>query len=371
MLTMIRFRIVLLVGISALWITQSSFARQSISKPLISPELLKHAKLKMLWDNELPIKKNESLDRLLLFGNRIYAVSDRNFVLSLNQKNGNIIFGKNIEPAGLPITGVKLYDNELIYVSSNSKLVQVNAQSGVVHKTTDIGISVSCPIARNSSYFYIAGTDKRLHAIHAENKVQAFEVAAENDSMITSVAADEYFVLFATAAGNIISIAPDLPQRRWQFDASKAIAGEVIREGMSLFFASKDTNVYRVDMVGLPERKRLVWKYQTAAVLEDAPIVTQGIVYQHVKGKGLTAINKDTGSALWQVPGGIDLLTEAGNRAYVITSTRKLVVMDNVTAKKLYTVNLAGVTKHASNIADDKIYIADNLGRIACLQPVE
>ena len=35
------------------------------------------------------------------------------------------------------------------------------------------------------------------------------------------------------------------------------------------------------------------------------------------------------------------------------------------------TVNLTEVTKHTSNITDDKIYIADNFGRIACLQPVE
>jgi outer membrane protein assembly factor BamB len=371
MLKMVRFRIILLLSVSALWTTQNSFAGESNSKPLISPELLKHARLKMLWDNELPIKNNENLDRLLLFGNHIYAVSDRNFVLSLNQKTGKIIFGRTIEPAGLPITGVKLYGNELIYVSSSSKLVQVNAQSGIVLNTTDIGFSVSCPVARNSSYFYVAGTDKRLHAIHAENKVQAFEVAAENESMITSVTADESFVIFATAAGNIISIASNLPRRLWKFDASKAIAGPIIRDGMSLFFASKDTNVYRVDMVGMPEKKRLIWKHQTAAVLEDAPIVTQEIVYQHVKGKGLTAINKNTGSPLWQVSGGVDLLTEARNRAYVITNTKTLVVMDNVRAKKLYTVNLTGVTKHASNITDDKIYIADNLGRIACLQPVE
>jgi len=371
MLKMVRFRIVLLFSVSVFWITQNSFADSSSSNPLISQELLKHAKLKMLWDNELPIKKNENLDRLLLFDNRLYAVSDRNFVVSLNQKNGEIIFGKNIEPAGLPITGAKLYDNELMYVSSNSKLVQINAQSGIVLNTTDIGFSVSCPVARNSLYFYLAGTDDRLHAINAANKVQTFEVAAENESMITSVSADESSVIFATAAGNIICIAPDLPRRLWQFDASKAIAGPIIRDGMSLFFASRDTNVYRVDMFGLPERKQLIWKYQTAAVLEDSPIVTQGIVYQHVKGKGLTAINKNTGSALWQVPGGVDLLTEAGNKAYVITNTRTLVVMDNVSSKKLYTVNLTGITKHTSNITDDKIYIADNLGRIACLQPVE
>ncbi|MHC4324992.1 MAG: outer membrane protein assembly factor BamB family protein [Planctomycetota bacterium] len=316
-------------------------------------------------------QKNESLDRLLLLGNHLYAVSDRNFVVSLNQKNGKIIFGRTIEPAGLPIAGVKLYGNELIYVSSNSKLVQINAQSGTVLKTTDVGISVSCPVARNSSYFYIAGTDKRLHAIHAGNMVQAFEVAAENDSRITSVAADENFVLFATAAGNIISISPDQPRRLWRFDASRAVAGPVIREGMALFFANKDTNVYRVDMVGMPEKKRLVWKYQTDAVLNDAPLVTRKIVYQHVPGKSLTAINKQTGTLMWSVPGGIDLLTEAANKAYVITSKRTLVVMDNVKAKRLYTVNLAGITKHVSNLTDDKIYIADNLGRIACLQPAE
>jgi hypothetical protein len=74
---------------------------------------------------------------------------------------------------------------------------------------------------------------------------------------------------------------------------------------------------------------------------------------------------------LWQVPGGIDLLTEAGNKAYIITDTGTLVVMDNIKAKKLYSVNLVGVTKHTSNLTDDKIYFADNLGRIACLQPVE
>ncbi|MBN2593935.1 MAG: PQQ-binding-like beta-propeller repeat protein [Sedimentisphaerales bacterium] len=371
MLKKVRFRIVLLVSVSTLWITHNSLAGQSSSKPLISQELLKHARLKMLWDNELPIKKNENLDRLLLFDNRLYIVSDRNFMLSLDQKSGEIIFGKAIEAAGLPVTGVKLYDNELMYISSSSKLVQMNAQSGNVLKTTDISFSASCPVARNSTYFYIAGTDNRLHAIHAGYKVQAFEVAAENESMITSVTAGESSVIFATAAGNIISIAPDMPRRLWQFDASKAIAGEVITDGMSMFFASRDTNVYRVDMVGLPEKKRLIWKHQTAAILEDAPVVTRGIVYQHVKDKGLTAINKDTGSALWRVPGGIDLLTEAKNKAYVITNTKTLVVMDNIKAKKLYTVNITGVTKHASNVTDDKIYIADNTGRIACLRPVE
>jgi hypothetical protein len=145
MLKTVRFVIALLVSLSASCAVQSGAG--SSLKPLVSSELLKHAKLKMLWDNELPIKKNENLDRLLLFDKYLYAITNRNFILSLNQKNGSIIFGKTIETAGLPITGMRLYDNEIMYVSSDSQLVQFNAQSGIVEKSTDIGFSVTCPVA--------------------------------------------------------------------------------------------------------------------------------------------------------------------------------------------------------------------------------
>jgi len=65
------------------------------------------------------------------------------------------------------------------------------------------------------------------------------------------------------------------------------------------------------------------------------------------------------------------LLAESGRKAYVITNTGKLVVMDNKKAKQLYSVNFAGVSRYATNVADSKIYIADESGRIACLEPVE
>ena len=370
MARILKSKYVLPASLLVFCVVQNSFAAQGGSQWLVSPKLLEHAKLEILWENKLPIKKAESLEQLLIFGNRIFAISDRNYTVCLNRENGNMIFGKVVAPEGLPVVGLKLYGDELISITG-TKVIEIDPDSGAHRKAVDVGFSIVCPAARNSSYFYLSGVDKRLHVLRAEDKVQTFEVSADNESMITSIIADETSVIFATAAGNVISIMPNRPIRLWQFDAAGGIAGPIIKDGISLFFASKDTNVYRVDMVGLPERKRLAWKYQTAAVLDEAPRVTQGIVYQHVHGKGLTAIDKGTGTLLWSVPGGIDLLTEAGNRAYVITNTGKLVVMDNVKAKELYTVNFAGVSKHVSNITDDKIYIADNLGRIACLQPVE
>ena len=143
------------------------------------------------------------------------------------------------------------------------------------------------------------------------------------------------------------------------------------RDFASLFFASKDTNVYRVDMVGLPEHTRLVWKYQAAAELDQAPRVTQAVVYQPVPNKGVTAINKETGARLWSVPGGIDLVAEHRSRAYVMTEAGTLTVMDNAQGKKLYAVNFSSVSRFAVNTMDDKMYVTDSQGRMACLQPLE
>lgn len=442
MLRTVRCRFLLPAGLLVLAVMHNSFAAEGSSRWLVSPEVLKHANLQISWDNELPIKKGEILEQLFIIGDRIYAISDRNYTISLNRENGNTVFSRTIAPAGVPIAGLQLYGDNLVY-TGGSTLLEIDAASGVEGKTVDVGFGIVCPAARNNSYLYVSGADRRLHVIRAKDRVPMFEAAAEDNSMITSIVADDAFVVFATDAGNVIAMAPDEPKRLWRFDAADAIAGPIlldktivcsvelelkntlnsgiiteelrqkfqendrllsqdarvwveqagskwritdnlsrylvreaqgalnIYDGVLLFFASKDTSVYRVDMVGLPERKRLVWKYQTDGVLEREPRVTREVVYQYIRGKGVTAIGKETGSFLWSVPGGVDLLAEAEGRAYVITENRKLVVMDNLTARKLYSVNFAGVSKHAANVTDSKLYIADESGRIACLRPFQ
>ncbi len=370
MARMLKNRFVLLASLLVLCFAQYSFAAEGGSQWLISPKLLEHANLKILWEDKLSIKSTESLEQLLILGNSIYAISNRNYMVSLNKDNGDIIFRGFVAPEGLPVAGLMLYQDELISIVG-TKLIEIDPQTGNLLKTFDVGFGIACPAARNSFYFYLSGSDNRLHTLRAADKVQIFEVAAKNDSIITSIIAHDISVIFGTDAGNVISITPDRPRKLWQFDAADGIAGPIVRDGTSLFFASKDTNVYRIDMVGLPLRRQLIWKYQTAGVLDREPRATQQVVYQNVPGKGLTAIDKQSGLFMWSVPGGVDLLTETKDRAYVITKNRKLVVMDNLSEKRLYSVNFAEVSRHTANTMDSKMYIADENGRIACLQPVK
>jgi len=114
---------------------------------------------------------------------------------------------------------------------------------------------------------------------------------------------------------------------------------------------------------------QMAWKFQTEAVLDRSPQVTNGYVYQYAPDRGLTAVEKQTGQAAWSLSEGLDLLAEANGKAYVITRVRTLTVMDNTTGKQLYSVNCAPVTGHASNTQGARIYVVDKIGRVVCLEP--
>ncbi|HEW79469.1 MAG TPA: hypothetical protein ENH34_05865, partial [Phycisphaerales bacterium] len=84
-------------------------ASDGLSQWLVSPQLLAAGKLEILWQNELPIGKKESLEQLFILGNRIYALSDRNYMVSLNREKGNVIFSRFVAQTGFPVLGLGLY----------------------------------------------------------------------------------------------------------------------------------------------------------------------------------------------------------------------------------------------------------------------
>ena len=359
-------RLVLLAQVLVLFCGPISSAQENDGPWLVSPELLTHSKLKIIWRNELPLKPEESLKDLYILGNRLYGFSETNYVVSMNRNKGNVVFSRNFVQAGLPMKELDLYEDELLSTVGN-KLLEIGEEFGAERDATRLNVTPSCPVVRNKSYYYVAGTDNRLHVLLADNKVQISEAAAEDDSRITSVVADNEFVIFATESGRVISITKDGSKGLWQFKAADAIVGAIVRDGKSLYAVSRDTNVYKLNIL----TGRLIWKYQAEESLERSPRIGKKAVYYYGTHKGLTAIDKKSGKAIWKLSKGIDLLAESGEKAYVITSVGELVVMDNSSGKRLYSVNFAKVSKYATNLADSKIYIADKTGRVACLEPVK
>lgn len=349
-----------------LWVGAAAGAAEG-SQTLVSRALLDPVNLAAVWQATLPVRADEGLDMLAVLDDRLYIRSGQNYVWSLDRHSGDVIFGRSIAPAGFPILGWDVYEDRIITVIDN-QVIELNADTGARERVTDLDLSIIAPVVRNSEFFYVSASDRRLHLFQASNMVERLKVSADNDSLITSVLAGEDMVVFATDLGNLVAMQPDAPVKLWQFDAPQAVAGHVVREGNSFFFANKDTSVYRVDAVA-PGQAGLLWRYQTEAVLDRKPRVTTTTVYQYAPGRGVTAIGRQSGEALWTLPEGVDLLAESGNRAYVFTQYRTLVVMDNTSGQRLYWVNFADVSDYAANVLDAKLYVADQSGRILCAQP--
>lgn len=284
------------------------------SEGLISEDLLDHAYLAKVWETTLPVKAGEGLDSVTLLDGRLYVRSSENYLWSIDRASGTVVFGRSVARPGFLLLGWTSFGDRLISVI-DSRLTEFDRDSGMRRRVSDLELDIVAPPARNSRFVYVSAADRRLHALRASDMVQMFEASARNGSEITSVLADESMVVLGTEGGNLIAVTADGPRKLWQFDAGGAMAGLVVRDGQSFYFASKDTNVYRVDMANL-RTASLTWKYQTEAILDRPPRVAATAVYQYARGRGVTAIDKRSGKALWSLPEGVDLLAEGAGKAY-------------------------------------------------------
>ena len=165
MAKMLRFRMILMAGFFVFFIAASGGG----SEPLVSAGLLEHGKLKVVWENELPLKDGESLQELFVIGNRVYGLSDRNYMVSLNKETGIMVFGNYVEEQGFPIVGLDIYKGELFSVIGG-KIAEIDPDVGIVQLGQRFKYGVVCPAVRNSSHYYVAGSDNRLHAVRSGDK---------------------------------------------------------------------------------------------------------------------------------------------------------------------------------------------------------
>ena len=358
-------RIEVLVSLLVLFSASVPLMVRAESFNIVSSELTDAAGFEISWNQKLPLHRNEKPKEVYYLGGRLYILTTNNFLFSLNGSTGKIVFNRSLAVSGLPIMGLDLYGDRL-YSVSGSRLMQLDADLGTTERINNLDVRVVSSPVRNKDFFYFAGVDKRVAAVRADDRVQMFEVAAENDSAIAALSATEDYFVFGTVRGNVVVGAPDEPVKLWQFDAAEAVVGDITAVGDRLFFASKDTNVYSLDV----EKKKLRWKYQCSAVLEDGPQVTADMVYQCVPGSGLIALNADDGELLWKVEGGESLLCSDDGVSYVMTANGRLMVMDDRRQRKAFAVNFSSVDSYVANTLDSKMFILNDKGYINCIIPL-
>ena len=331
--------------------------------PLVSPELIQEAGWTNNWQMNLPLKQHEQIDRMAVLGPDLLLMTDTNVMFCIDRQSGWTRFTKQLSASRLPVQKPFYYDNQYWFVVGGEMLVFDPAVGDFVikEKITRIGGGAKCGLARNKEFVYISGSDNRLHAINVDGFWQQFTATADNDSAIISVVATEEIVVFATQAGNVVGMNPAKAEKRWQFDTTGEIKGQLILDGRDVYVGSFDTKLYKLSLAG-----ELLWNapFHSGAPIRDSFTVGGDVIYLYNELNGLYGINKQTGKAIWQVPLGKAMVCETPEKAFVFVGPGIIKVMDNRTGKELYSVNFSGVQRYAMNTTDSTMYVADDKGRL-------
>jgi outer membrane protein assembly factor BamB len=334
---------------------------------LVSPQLLDRVGLEMGWQVNLPMKGTERTADVYSFGKYLYVLSSKNYVYCIDKEKQAFRFGLQLAVRGLPVSKPLYYDDKLWFMVG-SELIVLDPKTGAISKKKrlkTVGRSVAGGLARNKDHLYIPGSDKRLHAISVDGFWQKFMVATEGGSQITSAVANDDFVVFATERGKVMRIMSAEPKRRWQYDVLGQITAPLVMDGEWVYVSGKNAKLCKLGV----NRGRAAWddSFHAGVPLKKSVVAGKDVVYQPAGKKGLYAVDKETGEAVWHAEAGVDILAEIGTKAYVYAKPGVLVAMDNKSGKQLYSVNFSDVSKYAVNATEKLMYVADNGGRVMCI----
>jgi outer membrane protein assembly factor BamB len=337
---------------------------------LVRPELLNQAGLQSAWQIQLPLKPFEQVERLNVFGDYLYVLTNRNFFFCIDRNTGVVRTLLQIASPGLPVLPPLYFEkNSAFLVGQELKIF--NPVTGQITRTLKLSQMDGSrgAIAQNDRFVYICGSGNRLYAFTADEGVSVFTVTADNDSAIHSVIATEEMVWFATVVGNVVAISPESPQKIWQFNLSGEMAIPPVLNVEYIYAAGLDSKLYKLDAArGTP-----VWEtpFLVGGPVRDPLILGKTCVYVYTINTGLHAVDKQTKKEVWPpLSQGCTILAEKDDLAYVYVRPGILSVMDNAAGKEVLSVNIAGVDRYAVNMTDSKIYLADKKGRVLAAEPV-
>lgn len=329
---------------------------------MLDGALLKKAGLSLSWQGSIALRGDEKISEMWKVDDKLFVLTNKNYFYSINDADGQIFFGIQIAPKGLPVYKPEMIGDELLMLAAN-KILVIDPVIGSIKGSYDPGFTSVCRPVKKDENLLMIGSDKRIHLVRYSDKLRLGNITADDGSSITSVIATDNSAFMATENGAVICFDIGLKRKYWHFDTEDAITADLVYNDGSVFASSEDTKLYNLSAAD----GSVNWIFMAGRPLSSSARIGDDVVYQFAKYKGLYGIDAASGDKLWVVGDGLDVLADKDGKGFVFTSNDTIDVMDNINKKKLYSINVTGVDNFVTNSPDNKIYLADGMGRVACL----
>jgi len=344
--------------------------REVNTQKLLNDQSITQGNFEFIWQSSMPMKENEYLGKIFVSGDKIYGLTNSNYLSCYNRNTGRTVFNKPFGKPGLPVLGFTHYGNRVFSVVGDT-LIEFDTNDGFDSRTFDLKYSIASMPARNEKYYYIPGVDDRLHCVKAQNGVHVFEVASKSQTPVTAVIAEENFVIYVSQAGDIQVMEPQRPKSLWSDKVADAINNPMAHDLQNIYFSCRDAHVYCFTKEQASAADgHFKWRYASGGLLKDGPVVTETTLYQLVEKGGIIALDKNSGKLRWQKKNAVKFLAEQDGIAYLASSDNKLLAVRNKDGNIVNETDITNITDYVSNTLDSRIYLAGKYGRIICIRPI-
>jgi outer membrane protein assembly factor BamB len=185
---------------------------------------------------------------------------------------------------------------------------------------------------------------------------QGVVFAASEDGLVYAVTAEDREPVWTTEGG--------------VFRVNAPVRAPLHADDFGLYVPVTDSRFYVLDRAS----GRIRWQYFAQAPLNEAPFVTDSMVYLNVPGTGVVALDKRRGeynrTPIWTSTVIRQILGEDDHHVYVRTHDNRLAALNRQTGQEVFATEPTDFTAFAGNPRGSTFYVGRPNGEVLAVRPV-
>lgn len=242
----------------------------------------------------------------------VMTTDGRLFALSLD--SGKTVWTKNLYGSLLFGSSPIIVGSDIYLATSYGRVYRISSNGKILWEN-DLENGIYSSPTYHAGSLYIGAEDHRIYALSASNGRVKWEVKLDGRMVASSPVISGSTLYLGSYKGTLFAVNTFLGKVKWKYTTSDAIVSSAAISRGRVYIGSSDGNLYCINSGS----GKLQWKKATGSRILTTPLVKDRMVFV-ASGRVLLAMNKDSGTVLWQQKFEDDILsspTLSGNEIYL------------------------------------------------------
>jgi hypothetical protein len=172
-------------------------------------------------------------------------------------------------------------------------------------------------------------------------------------------------VVMADTTGRLFLIQKDRRALADLFVSPEPLTASIGQSGDDIYVAAQDHNIYGFEVIG--GRLTLRWRYTTANLVLQKPMVVGDDLYVVPEARGLICLDRFTGALRWRYPPGQQFVAASKRLVFVADRQGQTHVVERQRGQPVGTLNTRDFAIRVPNDVSDRLILANHDGLVVCL----